>query len=92
MLIDVAIPGDRNVIKKEAKMITKYKDLRILIQRTWNVTANVNPVIMGATATISIKKKKNSDTTRTTYQVSTKLRNCQKKEPYCALHTYYGKC
>jgi hypothetical protein len=27
MLIDVAIPGDRNVIKKEAKKILKYKDL-----------------------------------------------------------------
>jgi hypothetical protein len=26
-LIDVAIPGDRNVIKKEAKKILKYKDL-----------------------------------------------------------------
>ena len=29
MLIDVAIPGDRNVIKKEAKKIFKYKDLTI---------------------------------------------------------------
>jgi hypothetical protein len=28
MLIDVAIPGDRNVIKKEAEKILKYKDLR----------------------------------------------------------------
>ena len=27
MLIDVAIPGDRNVIKKEAGKILKYKDL-----------------------------------------------------------------
>jgi hypothetical protein len=27
MLIDVAIPGDRNVIKKEAEKILKYKDL-----------------------------------------------------------------
>ena len=26
-LIDAAIPGDRNVIKKEAKKILKYKDL-----------------------------------------------------------------
>jgi len=25
MLIDVAIPGDRNVIKKEAEKILKYK-------------------------------------------------------------------
>ena len=27
MLIDVAISGDRNVIKKEAEKILKYKDL-----------------------------------------------------------------
>ena len=29
MLIDVAISGDRNVIKKEAEKIIKYKDLTI---------------------------------------------------------------
>ena len=29
MLIDVAIPGDRNVIKREAEKILKYKDLII---------------------------------------------------------------
>jgi len=32
MLIDVAISGGRNVVKKEAEIISKYKDLRILIQ------------------------------------------------------------
>jgi len=29
MLIDVAIPGDRNMIKKEAEKILKHKDLTI---------------------------------------------------------------
>jgi hypothetical protein len=33
MLIDVAISGDRNVIKKEAEKILKYKDLTTEIQR-----------------------------------------------------------
>ena len=28
MLIDVANPGDRNVIKKEAEKILKYKDIQ----------------------------------------------------------------
>ena len=37
VLIDVAISGDRNVIKKEAEKILKYKDLTVEIQRTWNV-------------------------------------------------------
>ena len=31
MLIDVAISGDRNVIKKDAEKILKYKDLTIEI-------------------------------------------------------------
>ena len=33
MLIDVAIPGDINVIKKEAEKIIKCKDLITEIQR-----------------------------------------------------------
>ena len=53
MLIDVAISGDRNVIKKEADKILKYKDLRIETQRMWNVKTKVIPVIIGATGTIS---------------------------------------
>jgi hypothetical protein len=53
VLIDVAIPGDRNVIKKEAEKMLKYKDLIIEIQRTWNVKAKVISVIVEATGTIS---------------------------------------
>jgi hypothetical protein len=52
MLIDVAIPGDRNVIKKEAVKVSKYKDLITEIQRMWNVKAKVIPVIRRATGTI----------------------------------------
>jgi len=53
MSIDVAISGDRNVIKKEAEKILKYKDLTKEIQRMWNVKTKVIPVIIGATGTIS---------------------------------------
>ena len=53
MLIDVAISGDRNVIKKEAEKILKYKDLTIETQRMWNVKTKVIPVIIGATGIIS---------------------------------------
>jgi hypothetical protein len=52
MLIDVAIPGDRNMTKKEAEKILQYKDLTIEIQHMWNVKTNVIPVIIGATGTI----------------------------------------
>jgi len=53
MLMGVAISGDRNVIKKEAEKILKYKELRIEIQRMWNVKTKVIPVIIGATGTVS---------------------------------------
>jgi hypothetical protein len=78
MLIDVAISGDRNVVKKEAEKILKYKDLTIEIQRMWNVKTRVLPVIIGATGSISKSFRK--------YQESKKLRNYRKK-PYWALHT-----
>jgi hypothetical protein len=53
MLIDVAISRNRNVIKKEAEKILKYKDLTIEIQCMWNVKSRVIPVIIVATGTIS---------------------------------------
>jgi hypothetical protein len=52
MLIDVAISGDRSVIKKEAEKILKYEDLTIEIQHMWNVKTRMIPVIIGATGTI----------------------------------------
>jgi hypothetical protein len=58
MLIDVAISGDRNVVKKEAEKILKYKNLTIEIQRMWNVKARVIPVIIGSTGTISKSVRK----------------------------------
>jgi hypothetical protein len=50
MLIDVAISRDRNVIKKEAEKILKYKDLTTGM---WNVKIEVTAVIIGATGAIS---------------------------------------
>jgi hypothetical protein len=52
MSIDVEIPGDRNVIKKEAVKILKYKEIIAKIQRMWNVKAKGIPVILRATGTI----------------------------------------
>ena len=58
MLIDVVILVDRNVIKKEAEKILKYKDLTIEIQRMGKVKTRVIPVIIGATGTISKSLRK----------------------------------
>ena len=45
--IDVAVTGDRNVVKREAERILKCKDLTVEIRRVCNVKAKVIPVIMG---------------------------------------------
>ena len=87
MLIDVAIPKDRNVIKKEAEKILKYKDLIIEIQRMWNVKSTLIPVIIGATGTVSVSLLQ---------YLSNKSENHKikelKQQPYWALNTYCGKC
>jgi len=59
VLIDVAVSGDRNVIKKEAEKILKYKDLTTEIQRMWDVKTKAIPVIIGATGTISESLRSN---------------------------------
>ena len=53
IIIDVAISGDRTVIKNEAEKILKYKDLTIEIQRMWNVKTKVISIIIVATGIIS---------------------------------------
>ena len=53
MFKEVAISEDRNVLKKEAEKLLKYKDLTIEIQRMWNVKTKALPVIIGATGPIS---------------------------------------
>jgi hypothetical protein len=53
MLTDVAISGERNVIKKEAEKILKYKDLTIEVRCMWNVKTKLIPVIIQATGTTS---------------------------------------
>ena len=53
MSIDAAIPGEKNVTKKETEKILKYKDLIIEIKHMWNVKEKVIQVIIGAAGTIS---------------------------------------
>jgi hypothetical protein len=53
LLIDVAIPSDKNLIQKEAEKKLKYKNISIQIQRMWNMKCFVIPVIIGATGIVS---------------------------------------
>jgi hypothetical protein len=82
MLIDATISGDRNVIKKEAEKILKYKYVTIEVQGIWNVKMIVIPVIKGATGTISESFRK--------YWESMKSRN-YRKQSYSTLFTDFGK-
>jgi len=53
MLLDVAISGDRNVIKKEGDKVLKYEDPKTEIQRMWTAKAKAIPTIMRANGTFS---------------------------------------
>jgi len=81
LLIDVAISGDRNVIKKETEKILKYKDLTIEIQRTWDVKTKVIPII-GAKGTILKSFRKYVSNIPGKHEVKE-----LKKQPYWALQT-----
>ena len=86
MLIVVTISGDRNVIKKEAEKILKYKELPIETQRMWNVKTKVMPVITGATGSISKSFRKYVSNIPGKHEVKE-----LQKTAYWALHTYFGK-
>jgi hypothetical protein len=62
LLIDVAIPSDRNLIQKESEEKLKYKHLSIEIQRMWNMKCFVIPVIIGATGIVTRGLKKYLET------------------------------
>jgi hypothetical protein len=53
MLVDIAIPGDKNLIQKEAERILKYEDLTVELQRMWNVKTGVIPVVSGASGIVT---------------------------------------
>jgi len=44
--------GDKNVIKKEAKKIIKYKDLTTETEQKWKVKTKMVTEIIGATGNI----------------------------------------
>jgi hypothetical protein len=50
--MDVAISGDRNVLKKVAEKKLKYKDLTFKIERMWNVKTKQITITMGEAGTI----------------------------------------
>ena len=75
------------MIKKEAEKILKYKDLITEIQHMCNVKAILIPVVTGANGTISKSLRKYPNNIPGNYEIKE-----LQKQPYCALHTYCGKC
>ena len=61
-LIDVAIYADRNVVQKEVENKLKYNSLCIEMQRMWNLTCTIVPVIIGATGIVTRSLKNNLET------------------------------
>jgi len=59
IMINVAIPADRNVVLKEVEKTLKYKSLGIEIQRMWNLKCTIVPVITGATGIVTRTLRKN---------------------------------
>lgn len=47
-IVDVAIPADSRIEKKEAEKISKYQDLKFELQRIWGTKVTIIPVIIGA--------------------------------------------
>jgi hypothetical protein len=87
MLIDVAVSGDRSVIKKEVEKILKYKNLIIEIKRMWNVKTKVILVIIGATETILISLRQYLSNIPEKHDIKE-----LKKQSHWALHTYCEEC
>jgi hypothetical protein len=56
------------------------------IRRMWNTKTKVIPVIIGATGTISKSFRKYVSNIPENHEVN------YRKQPYWALHTYFGKC
>jgi hypothetical protein len=81
IIIDVAIPSDKNVIQKEAEKL-KYKNLSIEIQRMWNMKCFVIPVIIGATGIVSTSLQKYLETIPGQHSIDS-----LQKLPYLEHHT-----
>jgi hypothetical protein len=62
VLIDVAIPADRNFVQKEAEKNLKYKSSCIEIQQMCNRKCMIIPVKNGATRIVIIDLEENMET------------------------------
>ena len=55
IIVDIAVPGDSNILQKETEKCKKYQDLAREIQRIWKSRTKVVPVVVGALGSVSKK-------------------------------------
>ena len=55
IIVDIAVPGDSNILQKETEKCEKYQDLAREIQRIWKSRTKVMPVVVGALGSVSKK-------------------------------------
>ena len=55
VVIDVGIPADANIRKKEHEKIEKYQGLKEQLEQMWKVKASVVPVVVGALGAVTPK-------------------------------------
>ncbi|KAF7650224.1 hypothetical protein LDENG_00129190, partial [Lucifuga dentata] len=55
VVIDVAVPADSNIRKKEHQKIQRYQGLKEELERTWKVKSKVVPVVTGALRAVTPK-------------------------------------
>ena len=58
-LIDMTILSDRNIAVTEMKTKSKCKDLKLEIQRMWQMKTEVTPVVVGALGTVKKRMVEN---------------------------------
>ena len=51
-LIDIAVPNNNNLINTVCHKIEKYVDLRMEIERQWNVQTKVLPIVVSSTGVV----------------------------------------
>ena len=55
VVVDIAIPSDCNIRKKEHEKVEKYQGLKEELERAWKVKASVVPVVIGALGAVTPK-------------------------------------
>ena len=57
-MIDIVVPSDSNIKKKEYEKLEKNQGLKKELERMWKVKAKVVPVVIGSLGTVTPKLEK----------------------------------